>query len=95
MKKVPTKFEWWPQSDEAAPPRSRLYNLEPVGIGTPEVESLGSYINRLAQAHCVTVSALLKHELVPHIGKKEATDEGKPAAPTRWLPRGAGFAWRA
>ncbi len=30
------------------PPRSKLYGLLPEGLGTVEVESLTSYINRLA-----------------------------------------------
>lgn len=40
--------------------RSILYNLEPVGLGTPYVESLTSYISRLALKHNVTVSSLVK-----------------------------------
>lgn len=35
-----------------------LYNLEPIGIGTPYVEGLTSYIVRLADAHCVTTGTL-------------------------------------
>src|SRR3982074_3360598 len=68
MTDAPIPFEVWAPALEAPPPRSRLYSLEPIGIGTPEVESLSSYLNRLAQAHCVTVSALIAHELLPHIG---------------------------
>lgn len=41
------------------PARSRLYSLEPVGIGTPHVESLTSYISRLAEAHCFYPSSLV------------------------------------
>ncbi|MBT2643432.1 TniQ family protein [Bacillus sp. ISL-41] len=40
--------------------RSALYNLEPIGIGTPYVESLTSYISRLALKHNVTISSLIK-----------------------------------
>ena len=29
-------------------PRSSLYCLKPIGIGTPNVESLGGYISRIA-----------------------------------------------
>jgi TniQ len=47
------------------PPRSRLYHLEPVGVGTPQVESLTSYIIRLAEARCVSVATLYKYELDP------------------------------
>ena len=42
--------------------RSVLYDLEPIGIGTPYVESLTSYISRLAIVHCVPVGKLLTHE---------------------------------
>lgn len=43
---------------------SRLYNLSPIGIGTPFVESLSSYLSRLAFAHCVSVGKLLDFELI-------------------------------
>ena len=52
------------------PPRSQLYHLEPVGVGTPEVESLTGYIARLAEAHCVTVYILSKHMICPRQGKE-------------------------
>lgn len=43
--------------------RSRLYHLEPIGVGTPYVESLTSYIARLAEAHCLTPRLLLESEI--------------------------------
>jgi hypothetical protein len=89
MKKAPIKFELWSQACEA-PSRSRLYNLEPIGVGTPEVESLSSYINRLAQAHCVTVTVLLKHELLPQIKDNKASERSKGANSGAGLPRGGG-----
>lgn len=46
---------------------SRLYHIEPIGIGTPYVESLTSYIKRLAEAHCVSPANLLKKEILPDI----------------------------
>ncbi|MGL5832857.1 MAG: TniQ family protein [Waterburya sp.] len=45
------------------PPRSSLYYLEPIGVGTPYVESLTSYIARLAEAHCLTPRLLLEREI--------------------------------
>ena len=42
------------------PPRSRLYYLEPIGIGTPYIESLTSYVARLAKAHCLSPKLLLE-----------------------------------
>lgn len=44
---------------------SRLYSLEPIGIGTPEVECLSGYIKRLAVLHMVSVSNLINKELIP------------------------------
>src|SRR5256886_15384835 len=68
MTAVPSRFDAWAPAREAPPPRSRLYRLEPIGIGTPEVESLSSYLNRLAQPHCVMVTTLITHELLPRLG---------------------------
>lgn len=52
------------------PPRSRLYRLEPVGVGTSYVESLTGYVARLAGAHGVTAAALFGWELAPRVGEK-------------------------
>jgi DNA-binding XRE family transcriptional regulator len=54
------------------PARSRLYHLKPIGIGTPYVESLTSYIARLAEAHCLTPKLLLEKEInSPNIQSSE------------------------
>src|ERR1051326_2405259 len=50
-------------STPVLPPRSRLYALEPIGIGTPFVESLSGYVARLANAHAVSVGDLVGREL--------------------------------
>jgi transcriptional regulator with XRE-family HTH domain len=52
------------------PPPSRLYSLEPVGVGTPFVESQTGYLARLAQAHALSVSLLFGYELAPLLGKE-------------------------
>ena len=52
-------YEEWDMTIPAIPPRSRLYHLEPVGIGTPYVESLTSYITRLAMEHNVSSKYLI------------------------------------
>ncbi len=49
------------------PNRSRLYFLEPIGVGTPYTESLSSYLCRLAQEHCVTPQKLIMGEIAPLI----------------------------
>ena len=51
------------------PPRSHLYSLKPVGIGTSQVESITSFISRLAEAHCVSVRKLMLHIILPLYGK--------------------------
>jgi len=84
MNDAPIWYESWLEAATTAPPRSRLYSLKPIGVGTPEVESLTGYIVRLAEAHCVTVSALLKHELLPRV-RSSGSANGSPAL---WLPRG-------
>lgn len=43
---------------DSLPPRSTLFSLEPIGIGTPDVESLISYFLRLSEAHCVKLNSL-------------------------------------
>lgn len=44
---------------------SELYYIEPIGVGTPYVESLTSYISRMAEAHCVSESVLIHRLLIP------------------------------
>ncbi len=39
-----TIYESWNLEQPSIPLRSRLYQLEPVGIGTPLVESLTGYV---------------------------------------------------
>jgi hypothetical protein len=66
----PTIYPRWDFAAPALPVRSRLYRLEPVGVGTPYVESLTGYVARLAESHCITASALFGWELVPRIEQK-------------------------
>jgi hypothetical protein len=56
------------------PPRSRLFSLEPIGIGTPQTESLTSYISRLAAAHSVRVRDLVVGELLARITPSHRAD---------------------
>jgi TniQ len=44
------------------PPRSILYSIPPIGLGTGDVEGLTSYICRLAEAHCVSPTNLLRYQ---------------------------------
>ncbi len=43
-------YQSWPTALPAVPPRSELYCLAPIGIGSAQVEGLASYLMRLAEA---------------------------------------------
>lgn len=51
----------WHMSIPNIPPRSRLCNLAPLGLNRSLVESLTSYICRLAYEHHVEVGTLIQH----------------------------------
>jgi hypothetical protein len=63
--------ELWDLEPPTIAPRSHLFHLEPIGIGTPYVESLTSYIARLADAHSVSVGTLITREINKNYLKKE------------------------
>jgi hypothetical protein len=56
---------------------SRLYHLEPIGIGSPMVESLTSYLMRLAEAHGVHPSTLLRKEIYPLLNRTYLYHDGR------------------
>lgn len=57
----------WEEEILTANPPSKLYHLGPIGIGTPLVESLTSYISRLANAHSVLLRTLVTDEILPNL----------------------------
>jgi hypothetical protein len=73
--------EMWDVMPPELPPRSRLYHLPPIGVGTPHVESLTGYAARLAAAHNVRLSVLVIHELLPLLKPKYLIDEGRHLSP--------------
>ncbi|MEH6940222.1 TniQ family protein [Bacillus sp. JJ664] len=54
--------------------RSRLYNIEPINVGNLMVESLTSYLSRLAIAHCVYISDLFFGEIEPLFQQKRTKE---------------------
>lgn len=52
------------------PKVSELYCLEPEGLGTVFIESLSSYISRLANTHCVKPGTLFSQVFSPYLNKK-------------------------
>src|SRR6266567_3592498 len=65
----------WEMSMPDIPPRSRLYNLTPLGLNSPLVESLTSYICRLAYEHHVEVGTLIQYSIAPILGKRYIADD--------------------
>jgi hypothetical protein len=53
--------------------RSRLYPLAPQGKGTPLIESLSSYINRLAWIYGVNPRILVTQEIFPNLCRSHHT----------------------
>lgn len=60
-----------------ASPPSRLFHLKPIGIGTPLIESLTSYISRLANAHSVLPRTLVTDELLPNLQQSHLYKENQ------------------
>ncbi len=55
---------------ENIPPRSRLYNLPPMGEGTNNTESLTSYVSRLSTAHNLKIGVLFSKIIFPFLNKE-------------------------
>ncbi|NJM17380.1 MAG: TniQ family protein [Richelia sp. RM2_1_2] len=62
---INTIYELWDLSIPNTPEHSTLFHLEPIGIGTPLVESLTSYVKRLANAHSISSRMLILSEIAP------------------------------
>lgn len=74
-----TVYDSWDILIPSIPTRSRLYQLEPIGIGTPYVESLTSFIARLAEAHCLLTRTLISEIIAPQLQQtfvKRCTSRG-------------------
>ena len=67
MKATSTQYETWAVVPVVFTPPSRLYSLDPIGIGTPRVESFASYIMRLAAAHSVSPLDLIRDEFAAEV----------------------------
>jgi hypothetical protein len=64
-----TIYNSWNINYPSIPVRSRLFQLEPIGIGTPYVESLTSYLTRLAESHTVLLGDLVAKQINPIVPK--------------------------
>jgi hypothetical protein len=80
--------ELWDMTPPTIPARSRFYHLAPVGLGTPYVESLTSYITRLAEAHCLSTRTLVAQEILPRLAKPYLLHPNYDNSAHVWLGRG-------
>ena len=70
------------------PARSKLYNLTPEGIGTWRIESLASYLSRLAHAHgvkCRTLASTVSKAMPDHLKRSNERGWDEMAIPSNTL----------
>jgi hypothetical protein len=60
----------------AIPPRSGLFGLAPIGIGSSESEGLISYLVRLAKAHSISPRLLMNEEFLPRMREVNSVHHG-------------------
>lgn len=58
-------LDLWPDQPITMPPRSRLFSLEMIGVGTPGQEALSSYLIRLARLHVLRPNMLVGQLIIP------------------------------
>lgn len=80
MKSHYTEYEGWEPDLADLPPRSHLYPLAPIGIGTAQAECLTSYLMRLAAAHCLSPGTLYRHVIYPLV-RTEAANLSRQSRP--------------
>lgn len=69
MGKTFVVYDSWDLTPPKVRPRSRLYSLKPMGVGTPFSESCTGYIARLAAEHWTSVGSLFGHRIAPASNK--------------------------
>ena len=74
-------FDAWSLSPVPIPPRSLLYGIEPINIGMALVESLTSYVGRLAAAHSLKVGDLAGRVLSQASIPRTRSSRRKPEPP--------------
>lgn len=65
------------------PVPSTLYSLDPIGLGTPSVECLTSYISRLANAHFVLVRQLYAEYQPANAASDDDLESGASRSPDK------------
>jgi transcriptional regulator with XRE-family HTH domain len=78
-----TTCELWNAEPPVHQPHSQLYHLDPIGVGSPLVESLTGYVVRLASEHSVHPSALVRNQILPLLNRPSFSRDGHPVS-TFW-----------
>ena len=84
----PVIYSSWEQaSGHSIPLRSYLYHLPPMGLRSAVVESLTSYLTRLAEAHDISPGTLLTREVLPKVRAEFRRHEykGVPATQSTFM----------
>jgi hypothetical protein len=74
---LPEGYEHWELALPEFSPRSALYQIRPIGIGTPETECLTSLLARLATAHHLALGDLILRYFLP-IMRNERAEADRP-----------------
>lgn len=82
-------FERWDCEEPIRAEPSLLYALTPRGLGTPYVESLSSYVMKLAEAHVVPVWRLILHVRSQVCSDRLSRPSMRYAYPANGLGKGA------
>lgn len=74
--------DWVEQDDDPFPPiegRTLLFGLPPIGVGTPDCESLSSYVIRLAREHSLPPRRFISRIILGVLG------QGKPRCDAKFF----------
>ena len=72
---------FWEEDPLSPRKHSRLHHLEPLGVGSSHVESLTSYIMRLADSHSVRPYTLIGKEITPLMERSYLYQHGMLRSP--------------
>ncbi len=82
-------YELWEVGPRPQPAVRVLFPVAPYGVGTPAAESLTSYVVRLAQAHRVRVSTLVREVLQPALSPLRTPGPSEHTSASFWLAQAA------
>jgi DNA-binding XRE family transcriptional regulator len=85
MNKLPDLCDTWDLTILSPPTHSKFYALAPLGMGMPNVESLTSYMARLAEAHSVSLRTLVKQELLPLLKREYLSNSSFHCLDSFWV----------